>query len=233
MKKFIAGVLIGIFSMSSTYVFASNATKTAQISYQNIRVVVDGVPVSINQEQEPFIYNGTTYLPVRAIGDAFGKNVSWDGGSKTVYIGENPNQKNYLMTVCPPYDTDYGYYTANKETIDGTNTFKMAGKTYSRGFKVGFCTEDTGTNVLFNLNGLYSTMEFDLGPVDEHLGFPLQLKIYLDGNLSEIIEMDSDELPKHMSVSLNNAQQLKIIAVSADGNGMWGTQFGLANIEVR
>ena len=105
MKKFISGILIGGLSISSTYVFASNQAKTAQISYQNIKVVADGVPISIEEKQEPFIYNGTTYLPVRAVGEVFGKNVSWDGNTKTVYIGENPNQKNYLMTVCPPYES--------------------------------------------------------------------------------------------------------------------------------
>ena len=216
MKKFIAGVLIGIFSMSSTYVFASNATKTAQISYQNIKVVVDGVPVSINQQQEPFIYNGTTYLPVRAIGDAFGKNVSWDGGSKTVYIGENPNQKNYLMTVCPPYETD---------SVSTNETFKMGGKTYANGFK----TYDSLSKAFFNLNGKYSVMAFDLGHVDG-AARNLEVRVYLDGNLTETIEMGKEELPKHYTIALNNALQLKIEVESI--GSIWGGG-ALANIEVR
>jgi hypothetical protein len=37
---------------------------------------------------EPFVSDGTTYLPVRAIADALGKNVSWDNATKSVYIDD-------------------------------------------------------------------------------------------------------------------------------------------------
>lgn len=37
---------------------------------------------------EPFIYNGTTYLPVRAVAEALGEKVEYDKNSSTVYIGE-------------------------------------------------------------------------------------------------------------------------------------------------
>ncbi|WP_420805150.1 stalk domain-containing protein [Gottschalkia acidurici] len=35
---------------------------------------------------EPFIYNETTYLPVRTVDEAMKKKVDWDNKSKTVYI---------------------------------------------------------------------------------------------------------------------------------------------------
>ncbi len=35
----------------------------------------------------PFVKDGTTYLPVRAIGTAFGQDVSWDAATNTAYIG--------------------------------------------------------------------------------------------------------------------------------------------------
>jgi hypothetical protein len=36
----------------------------------------------------PIIYNGTTYLPVRAVSALMKEPVEWDDGSKTVYIGK-------------------------------------------------------------------------------------------------------------------------------------------------
>ncbi len=39
---------------------------------------------------EPFIYNGTTYLPVRAVGEAVGKEVAWDNDTKTVTLTTPP-----------------------------------------------------------------------------------------------------------------------------------------------
>ena len=42
---------------------------------------------------EVFIYNGTTYLPVRAIGEAFGKTVAWEGSTSSVYVGKHASDK--------------------------------------------------------------------------------------------------------------------------------------------
>ncbi|MGM9613405.1 MAG: copper amine oxidase N-terminal domain-containing protein [Butyricicoccus sp.] len=232
LKRF--AVLTACCALATTVAFAASTIhKTVTIEYANIKLVVDGVTITPKDANgstvEPFIYNGTTYLPVRAVGNAIGKQVTWDGNTKTVYLGDAPNSKKWLMDLCPPYETDYGYYEANGNTTDGTNSFKMAGQSYSRGFMVAFCAEDVGTNVLFNLNGQYSTLDFDLGPVDGHSGLPLLLKFYLDGELTETIEMTSEDLPRHCSVNLNKALQMKVVAVSAEGNGWWGTQYGIAN----
>ena len=45
----------------------------------------------------PFIIDGTTYLPVRAISEALGKNVEWEGETYSVYI-TNPNEKKEIKT---------------------------------------------------------------------------------------------------------------------------------------
>lgn len=41
----------------------------------------DGVPVEV------FLYNGTTYLPVRGISNLFGLGIEWDNETKSVYLG--------------------------------------------------------------------------------------------------------------------------------------------------
>ncbi len=66
-------------------VFAQTGSQKIDAVYNDIKIVVDGKEVSTSTE--PFIYNGTTYLPVRAIGEALGKDVSWDAQTNTVYIG--------------------------------------------------------------------------------------------------------------------------------------------------
>ena len=73
-----------------TVAYATNATKTIQAAYMNIKLVIDGVPVTPKDSNgttvEPFIYNGTTYLPVRAVGEALGKQVGWDGKGYNIYL---------------------------------------------------------------------------------------------------------------------------------------------------
>ena len=46
----------------------------------------------------PINYNGTVYLPIRAIGNVMGKEVNWDNDTKTVYLGEMPNNFLTLYT---------------------------------------------------------------------------------------------------------------------------------------
>lgn len=74
--------------------FAAVATNTLQAHYMNIKLVIDGVEVvpkdAGGNVVEPFVVDGTTFLPVRAVGEALGKKVTWDGNTKTVYLGEVP-----------------------------------------------------------------------------------------------------------------------------------------------
>ena len=54
------------------------------VNYNDIKVTVDGE--ELKTDKEPFIYEGTTYLPVRAVAEAVGKEVGWDSATKTVTL---------------------------------------------------------------------------------------------------------------------------------------------------
>lgn len=110
MKKRLQGLVMGIIIgalMTSGIVFAKNIQETINAVYMNVKLVVDGIEITPKDANgnvvEPFIYNGTTYLPVRAIGEAFDKDVQWDGDTATVYIGgvQKPLKEVYL------YDKPY------------------------------------------------------------------------------------------------------------------------------
>lgn len=100
---FAVAVLISAFSMA---VGAAMQQKTIDISYGEIKICVDGteiVPKDANGNPvEPFISDGTTYLPVRAVANAFGKAVEWDGETKTVYLGAQPSKSGYSRTNPAP-----------------------------------------------------------------------------------------------------------------------------------
>lgn len=55
-----------------------------------ITIVIDGTArtfYNVNgQKVDPALYNGSIYLPIRAIGEIMGKTVSWDGTTQTVSI---------------------------------------------------------------------------------------------------------------------------------------------------
>ena len=96
LQGLIAGILIGAM-LTSGVVFAKQISETVELFYNNIKIYIDGgeiVPKDANGNVvEPFTMNGTTYLPVRAISNAFGKDVEWDGETFSVYIGKSDKLK--------------------------------------------------------------------------------------------------------------------------------------------
>ena len=67
-----------------------NAQEKKEIYYNNIKIKINGKEIEPKDSNgnivEPFTISGTTYLPVRAVSEALGKNVGWNGETKTVFI---------------------------------------------------------------------------------------------------------------------------------------------------
>gem|GEM_PF-1353894 len=209
---------------------AANAvSKQITVQYNDIKLMVDNVPITPKDSNgtvvEPFIYQGTTYLPVRAVGEAIGKRVIWDGNTKTVYIGGAPGEVNYFTDVCPPYETSYGcdaYQTADLQS------FSMAGVKYTNG--VVFTTSDA--YALFNLNAQYQSITMTMGPIDGQENTGGTIHFIVDGKSVAEYEIKSGDYPRQITVPLNYGLQLKIVSSSTDiGDYIYyGEGVGLGNI---
>ncbi|MBR5157700.1 MAG: hypothetical protein IKW59_08045 [Clostridia bacterium] len=93
LQGLVAGILIGTI-LTSGAVFAKQGSEWAELFYNNIKISLNGQNVQPKDANgnyvEPFIINGTTYLPVRAVANALGINVDWNGTTNTVLLS---NQK--------------------------------------------------------------------------------------------------------------------------------------------
>lgn len=209
-KTILAAVCLLAFSASAA--FASNAVKNITVYYQDIKIVVDGIKQ--NPSAEPFIYNGTTYLPVRAVGEALGEKVNWDQNTKTVTIGENPTGTKYLLEVCPPYQNGV-FNTALKNCYLGSNGdyFLMAGEKYTNGIA------ESARTLYFNLKGQYKEMTLTLGPVDGS-GSPALVRFVVDGTTVAEYDVETGDMPKDITVPLNYGKQLRIEMPGIDDTGL-------------
>jgi len=79
---------VGLFPTSSS---ASVATKNLQAKYNNIKVLYNGNAVSTTVE--PFIVNGTTYIPLRMMAGVFNKDITWDGTNYTINVKDTGNSQ--------------------------------------------------------------------------------------------------------------------------------------------
>jgi len=95
LQVFLCGVAVGlVLLLLCGSALADATTRQLTATYNNIKIYVDGElisPKDVNgKPTEPFIVEGSTYLPVRAVAEALGKPVEWDDPSKSVYIGKIP-----------------------------------------------------------------------------------------------------------------------------------------------
>ena len=111
-KGFIAGMItmLLIVSMVGT-VSATNGKVMKELEYRDIKVSLDGEVLDLRDAQgnvvEPFKFDGTNYVPVRAIAQILGLNVAWDGKNATVLLTTPEEQKpTYITRTGSKYHQD-------------------------------------------------------------------------------------------------------------------------------
>lgn len=95
MKERIQGIIIGAVTtlfLFGTLCFASHYSEYVERFYKNIKITLNGITIETKDANgnivEPFIIDGTTYLPVRAICNVLGLEVNWNSETNTVELIE-------------------------------------------------------------------------------------------------------------------------------------------------
>jgi len=65
---------------------ATVATKPITVDYTDIMIFVNGNTISLQPDEEPFIYNGRTFVPIRFVSEALNQTVEWIDWIKAVKI---------------------------------------------------------------------------------------------------------------------------------------------------
>jgi len=106
-------IIAVVVSFVAIPAIASTGSSWAELFYRNIKITMNGetvVPLDANGNViEPFIIDGTTYLPVRGVGSILGLGVSWDDGSSTVRLS-NQSSAYYLVRASEMYDALVALY---------------------------------------------------------------------------------------------------------------------------
>ena len=86
MKKFVSGLIVGAIVTTTISTFAGGVWDKIDVLKNDINVMVDGKQIFADN----FVYNDTTYLPLRAVSEALNQPVEYDKATNTAYIGEKP-----------------------------------------------------------------------------------------------------------------------------------------------
>lgn len=90
----IIALVILMMGLSTAFGAANSVEIMAYLT--DIRVYLDDKPLTLLDGNgnviKPLIYNGTSYLPVKSISENLDIAVSWDGSTRTIYLGKHSSK---------------------------------------------------------------------------------------------------------------------------------------------
>lgn len=206
-KLFLYTIVVAITLICAIAVTAAAAVTSKMIEvFYGVSVYVDDSLLDTRDangnQVEAFIYNGTTYLPVRAVSEAVGKNVQWDGQTRSVYLGKHNGEKPAVwLKDLDPFSMSGAVTFTESETAND-------GKTYHNTIRAS-----VGKNS-YVLNGQYGKITGTIGILyEKRTASPeayAPLKIYGDDVLLYETVIRGGELPKEFSVDLTGVLQMRI-----------------------
>ena len=224
-KGFLAGVLttVLVLGMAVSALALSNP-ETIQCFMGGIKIFIDGqlqVPTDVNGNVvEPIIYNGTTYLPVRALtGMLTDKSVEWDSDTESVYIGLKPGKGEVIQLQ------DLEAYKGGVNT--GYNAqFELMGETQSpiNSFRSGSIPAPKGgqfilsSSATYILNEQYTTLQGMLavnsGAISDTAGGVRVYSVDRNGNETMLKEysLAAGEDPVPVAFNIRGCYAIRITA---------------------
>ena len=114
LRRKIALMLAAVLLLAAAVPALAYETKTATLHYSGITIKLDGVFVTprdvTGAAVDPFIIDGTTYLPIRAVASALGLTVDWEQATQTIRLTSGGEAKPEADSGAPRTST--GLYTA-------------------------------------------------------------------------------------------------------------------------
>lgn len=107
MKKTFKGIVLGIIiaTLLMSTALGASIQKTIDVVFNKVNVTVNGKAV----QGENILYEGTTYVPLRAISEMLDKEVGWDGNTNTASINDKlPSANSDVSSVDKKDETTYG-----------------------------------------------------------------------------------------------------------------------------
>lgn len=180
-------------ALCATVVNAANYTRTLTATYRNIGVTYNGASKTLSAE--PFLVDGSTYVPLRAVSEIMGADVKWNGSTNTVSITNTGSDNTALQQQLAT--ANYQVTTLQREL----ETVKKELETYKNSNSSSSSSSTSGTDITtaeleatetYLLNNYYDQLhkdidlDFDLTKKNSRL----QLTISYDSSSEERVYND-------------------------------------------
>lgn len=211
LKGFFMGVATTVIIGSSLSLASGHNLKNISVIMDGVKIFVDGniqIPTDVKGNRvEPLIYDGTTYLPVRALtGMLTDKEVGWDGKTQSVYIGKQPTVGSTPIDEVKPY-TGHGFATGERAQ------FRLLDKTISpfNSSSWGYDSSVYITDSKYSsINGKFVIPYTSLGSTSTGYLEIISVDRYGKETLIERFEAKAGDNPIDINVDIRSVNILKI-----------------------
>ena len=221
MKKNVLSFLTGMISMLLLVglpVTALAASGAIRIEVSPISVLVDGEVFQPKDAKDNdvmvFTYNGTTYLPVRAISEALGKPVQWDGKTQSVYVGKHNSDKPAAWLSQMDYFSGTNSKSFKTAATEQDNTGTVHANCITQSFERTYLLNGQYSKITGTLYQCYAMRSERI--IDGDGG---GVYIYGDGNLlfAKTYSKGTEEIqPFPFEVDLTGVLELRVVFADGD-----------------
>ena len=232
MTWYLCGMISAVLVVQLLSPALASAKRSIDVYNNGVSIYIDDVklnPTNVNGNPvDIFVYNGTTYVPIRAISQGFGKPVLYDSQTKNVYIGRHSADKPTVWLKDMTYFTCSGsYYTLMNGLKDNLGNSRDNVITLDDGSST--VTQNTGSHT-YLLNGQYSKLTGTLFQRFEYRSNTATnyIEVFGDGNLLGRYTVTGGKYPVDFSVNVSGVLQLEIV-ISVWGYGAYAAA-GVADL---
>ena len=215
-KSVLTLALLAVIAASFTAGAAASGTLKEIAAYLNYGITIkyDGETQNLTDAAGnrvyPITFNGTTYLPVRAVSNMLGIAVDWDQATQTVLLGEKADGTDLIDNFKPynSYTTSIDYRgSLDPEFIQSSEkqTTTIGGVSVSHWLAVRsdyLC--DDSPECSFNLGGKYDTLTFQT-----YADKDMTLIVTGDnGSVLGQLTLKGGQVPQSLTIDLHGTTQL-------------------------
>ncbi|GFN33845.1 stalk domain-containing protein [Paenibacillus xylaniclasticus] len=237
LKGFVAGIIVStLFAGAAAYAASGGTMIEVFYDVKNIKInKVSKMPT----EGKPFLYQGTTYVPLRFVAESLGQKVAWDGKSGTVLIGQQdgPNDEALGVNVKPMYTS-----AANVRNIvlvnDGAQIQDNLSNSYTSYLKMVAAAEDMRPSLKvekiwqdYPLNGQYTTFKAKVGILKDFQDSTNIVTFIIEGDGVELYSHDFGRgtFPEDVTVDVKGVKKLTFKVQNKEYIGNTNSGIGVFN----
>jgi len=220
-KSYVAGLLTATIIFASSTVFANTGGVMRELFY-GVSINLNGQVLQLADIDRPFIIDGRTFLPVRAISEALDIPIEWHGATRTVYVGIIPHGAPFWTTV-PAFERNgTGNFTV------GLGSVHMLGQPFANAIHIP-THFNPGQTLWSNhsLNAQYRTLTGIIGRIDARRETST-ISFIGDGRELASFTVDESTLPYEVSVDVSG---ILVLRIEISGSG--GRSIAFANAMIQ